>query len=105
MWVAASVDEALRAKVLPLETRFARVVHATTVDLLGLDETQPGVRETVMTILDLARGLGLADVLSDDAVRRAAVLRQFAKLLDPNTQHPLTLVSAATLATTRKALP
>lgn len=105
MWVAASVDEVLRAKVLPLENRFARVVHATTVELLGLDETRPGVRETVMTILDLARGLGLADILSDDSVRRAAVLHQFADMLNRSTHHHPTPVSAATPATTRKALP
>ncbi len=82
LWTAAAVDEELRAQVRPLEATFAREVHRTTIDLLGLDDTQPGVREAVQITLDLTRGLGLADVLTDDSRRRAAVLRHYARMLD-----------------------
>ncbi|AKU15397.1 TetR/AcrR family transcriptional regulator [Luteipulveratus mongoliensis] len=82
VWVTASSDEALRAKVIPLEARFGREVHAATVELLGLDESVEGVRETVMATLDLVRGLALADILTDDSRRRTQVLRQWASVLD-----------------------
>jgi hypothetical protein len=40
------------------------------------------VRETVQGTLDLARGLGLAALLTDDTARREQVLRQWARTLD-----------------------
>ena len=82
LWTAAAVDEDLRAQIVPLEATFAREVHRTTIDLLGLDEAEPGVRESVQTSLDLARGLGLADVLTDDSRRRREVLAHYAAMLD-----------------------
>lgn len=81
LWVAASTDEALRAQAIPLESRFAREVHAVTLELLDVDESRPGVREAVMATLDLARGLGLADILTDDSRRRKAVLAHAADAL------------------------
>jgi hypothetical protein len=36
----------------------------------------------VQATLDLARGLGLADLLSDDSARREQVVRQWAATLD-----------------------
>ena len=45
---------------------------ASAVELLGVDESVPGVRETVQATLDLARGLGLANLLTDDSRRRKA---------------------------------
>jgi hypothetical protein len=52
------------------------------VDLLGADESRPGVRETVQGLLDMARGLGLANLLTDDAARRDRVVTQWAVLLN-----------------------
>ena len=46
-------------------------MHRLTVDLLGADESQPGVREAVQATLDLLRGLGVANLLNDDSHRRA----------------------------------
>ncbi|WP_067815866.1 TetR/AcrR family transcriptional regulator [Actinomadura kijaniata] len=82
LWVAASSDEALRAQAVPLETRVGREAHRLTVEALGADESVPGVRETVQATLDLMRGLGLADLLTDDSARRSRLLRQWAVTLD-----------------------
>ena len=60
LWVAARTDAALLAAVAPLEQRVGRETHRMTVDLLGADESRPGVRELVQATLDLVRGLGLA---------------------------------------------
>jgi AcrR family transcriptional regulator len=82
LWVAASSDEQLRAQVVPLEARVGREAHRLTVEALGADESQPGVRETIQATLDLVRGLGLADLLTDDSARRTRLLTQWAALLD-----------------------
>src|SRR5256714_28211 len=51
------------------------------------DETRPGVREAVQATLDLLRGLGVANLLSDDTARRRAILAawtgQLATVLRP----------------------
>ncbi|MFG2004359.1 TetR/AcrR family transcriptional regulator [Spirillospora sp. NPDC048911] len=82
LWVAASSDEQLRAQVVPMEARFGREAHRLTVEALGVDESTPGVRETVQATLDLVRGLGLADLLTDDSARRTRLLQQWAITLD-----------------------
>jgi AcrR family transcriptional regulator len=82
LWVAVSTDDQLRPRVLELESRIGRDTHRTAVALLGADESRPGVRETLQATLDLARGLGLADVLSDDSERRERIVRQWARILD-----------------------
>lgn len=82
LWVAASSDESLRAKVVPLEARVGREAHMVAIELLGVDESHPGVRETVQATLDMARGLGLANVLSDDSKRRGPIVRNWARILD-----------------------
>lgn len=82
VWVQAATDEALRAQVVALEVRLARETHALAVDLLGVDEAHPGVRETVQGVLDMARGLGLANLLTDDSKRRRRIVRQWAGILD-----------------------
>jgi AcrR family transcriptional regulator len=74
VWVAARTDEALRAALVPVEARVGREVHRFTVELLGADESRPGVRETVQATLDLLRGLGVANLLTDDSARRARLL-------------------------------
>jgi len=81
LWVAAVHEPALHAQVAALEGRMGRSMHRLVVDVLGVDESQPGVRETIQATLDLARGLGLASLLSDDSARRAGIARQWAVLL------------------------
>lgn len=82
LWVAASSEPALREQIVPLEARIGRAIHRMVVDLLGVDESLPGVRETVQATLDLARGLGLANLLTDDSRRRRQIAAQWARMLD-----------------------
>lgn len=74
LWVAARTDPELRAALIPLEARVGREMHRLMIDLLGADESRPGVRATVQATLDLLRGLGVANLLSDDSHRRATLL-------------------------------
>jgi AcrR family transcriptional regulator len=87
VWVAARTDPHLRDALVPLEARVGREMHRLTVDLLGVDERAPGVREAIQATLDLLRGLGVANLLSDDSARRAALLdawkRQLAIIVQP----------------------
>ena len=85
LWVAARTDPALLAAVSPLEQRVGRETHRMTVDLLGVDESRPGVRELVQATLDLVRGLGLAATITDDTRRRKRILDQWAA--DPRRGH------------------
>jgi hypothetical protein len=82
LWVAAAAEPQLREQIIPLEARIGREIHRVVVDLLGVDEREPGVRETVQATLDLARGLGLANLLTDDTKRRSRIARQWARILD-----------------------
>ncbi len=82
LWVAARTDATLHAAVGPLEHRIGRDIHRRTVELLGVDESRPGNRELVQATLDLVRGLGLANTITDDAKRRKRILDQWARTLD-----------------------
>ncbi len=82
LWVAAADEDRLRPRVTALESRIGREAHRLAVEFLGADESVPGVRETVQATLDMARGLGLANLLSDDGPRRAAIVRQWSRVLD-----------------------
>lgn len=82
LWVAARTDPDLLAAVGPLEERVGREVHRLTVELLDADESRDGVRELVQATLDLVRGLGLANTISDDARRRQRILDRWAAVLD-----------------------
>jgi AcrR family transcriptional regulator len=82
LWVAARTDPELLAEVAPLERKVGRETHRLTVELLGADESRPGVRELVQATLDLVRGLGLANTISDDRRRRTRILDQWAQTLD-----------------------
>ncbi|WP_064062559.1 TetR/AcrR family transcriptional regulator [Rhodococcus gordoniae] len=79
---AAAADPALRERLLPLEEKFGRVSHAVAVEQLAADDTDPVVHRMVQATLDLARGLGLADVLTDDSARRREIVRHWAAQLD-----------------------
>ncbi|OXM66266.1 MULTISPECIES: TetR/AcrR family transcriptional regulator [Amycolatopsis] len=88
LWVAASSDESLRTVLVPLQAKVGREAHRLAVDLLGVEETRPGVRELVQSTLDLARGLGLANLLADDTTRRRRIIRQWARVLGPALPEP-----------------
>ncbi|MFK3981728.1 TetR/AcrR family transcriptional regulator [Micromonospora sp. NPDC050397] len=87
LWLAGRTDPGLRGALVPLEARVGREMHRLTVELLGADERIPSVRESVQATLDLLRGLGVANLLSDDSVRRTALLgawkRQLAAIVEP----------------------
>lgn len=82
LWVAAATEEPLRERVVALENHVGRETHRAVVAGLGVDENAPGVREAVQATLDMARGLGLANLLTDDSARRARVVRRWAAILD-----------------------
>lgn len=81
LWTGAAGDPDLYPHVVPLEQRVGREAHRIAVEMLGADESVPGVRETVQATLDLARGLGLANLLTDDTARRRRIARQWAAML------------------------
>ena len=87
LWVAARTDETLRRAVVPLEQRVGREAHRIAVDALGVDEREPRVRELVQATLDLVRGLGLANTITDDAARRRKILKAWAHTLDAELRH------------------
>jgi AcrR family transcriptional regulator len=82
VWVAARTDPTLRTALVPVETRFGREVHRLTVEMLGADESRPGVREAVQATLDLMRGLGVASLLTDDSARRTRLLAEWSRQLE-----------------------
>lgn len=82
LWVAAASDAALRDQIVPLEARIGREMHRIVLELLDVDERTDGVRETVQATLDLARGLGLANLLTDDRSRRDGIADRWAITLD-----------------------
>ncbi|WP_254885736.1 TetR/AcrR family transcriptional regulator [Streptomyces sp. NA02950] len=82
LWVAASNEEQLGTRVTALEARIGRETHRMAVELLGADESVPGVRETVQGLLDMGRGLGLANLLRDDGPRRERVVAQWTRILE-----------------------
>ncbi|GED99338.1 TetR/AcrR family transcriptional regulator [Gordonia crocea] len=81
VWAAAASDPALREVILPLEAKLARAAHKFTVT--GLDPTgeNPEAHRLAQVTLDLARGLGLADTLSDDSRRRSQVVATWVEQL------------------------
>jgi AcrR family transcriptional regulator len=85
VWIAARTDAELCDALVPLEARVGREMHRLTVEVLGADESRPGVREAVQVTLDLLRGLGVANLLTDDTPRRTQLLaawkQQLAKII------------------------
>jgi AcrR family transcriptional regulator len=82
LWVAAAAEEPLRERVVALENKVGREAHRAAVAFLGVDDRAEGVRETVQATLDMARGLGLANLLSDDSARRGRVVRRWSRIID-----------------------
>lgn len=81
LWVAAATEQPLRERIIALENRVGRESHRAALDSLGVDGSAQGVRESVQATLDLARGLGLANLLTDDTARRTGVVRQWTRML------------------------
>jgi AcrR family transcriptional regulator len=88
VWTAAAADESLKQRIRPLEARIGRAAHHLTVQLLGVDDTDPVAHRLVQATLDLARGLGLAGLLTDDSARREQIVRQWAATLDAALRNP-----------------
>ena len=86
LWVAARTDDELRAEVVRLEQRVGREMHRLTVELLGVDDQDPGQRALIQATLDLIRGLGLANTITDDRRRRNQILDRWAEVLDHQLQ-------------------
>ncbi|WP_083959922.1 TetR/AcrR family transcriptional regulator [Streptoalloteichus hindustanus] len=103
LWVAARTDQELRAAVVPLEAKVGRESHRLTVELLDADESRPGVREAVQATLDLMRGLGLANTLTDDGARRSRLLAEWARTLDRTLGRAAPNRTGATKKGTREA--
>ena len=82
LWVAARADPALLAALGPFERTTGRETHKLTVEMLDVDESRPGARELVQATLDLIRGLGLANTISNDQARRARILDRWAAVLE-----------------------
>ncbi|MFZ2239140.1 MAG: TetR/AcrR family transcriptional regulator, partial [Gordonia amarae] len=81
VWAAAASDPALRELILPLEAKFARAAHRMTVQALGASDDEQRIHRVAQLTLDLARGLGLADTLSDDSKRRAQVVATYVDMV------------------------
>ena len=81
VWTVAAADEALRAQIVPLERKFARGVHDLAVRMLDADDSDPTTHALIQATLDMARGLGLADLLSDDSRRRERIAGAWAAVL------------------------
>ena len=88
LWVAASTEDALRRQIVRLESHVGRQAHRALLEVLEVSERTPGVRETVQGVLDMARGLGLADLLTDDSARRKGIVRQWSRILDQALREP-----------------
>ncbi|KAA8890120.1 TetR/AcrR family transcriptional regulator [Nocardia colli] len=81
VWTHAAADPALRERIVPLEAKFGRISHRRAVEALGVDDADPVTHHLVQATLDMARGLGLADVLTDDSARRKQIVQQWAATL------------------------
>lgn len=88
VWTHAAADPVLRERIVPMEARFGRIQHRLAIEALGVDDTDPVVHHLVQGTLDLARGLGLANVLTDDSARRKDIVHQWAITLHAALNNP-----------------
>ncbi|MBF6149935.1 TetR family transcriptional regulator [Nocardia sp. 852002-20019_SCH5090214] len=88
VWTHAAADPVLRERIVPLEAHFGRISHRLAVEALGVDDSDPVAHHLVQATLDMARGLGLADVLTDDSVRRKQIVHQWAATLHMGLHTP-----------------
>ena len=64
-----------------MERRLGRGTHDMAVRLLNADDSDPTTHRLIQATLDLARGLGLADVLTDDSRRRKRIAAEWGTVL------------------------
>lgn len=81
VWTAAMTEQNLRDLIVPLEERFAHEAFSLAVELLNADTSDEHTFRTVQVTLDLARGLGLASVLTDDSARRNKIKAEWIRML------------------------
>lgn len=92
IWSVGASEPALKERIRPLENKFARGIYDQTVKFLNADVSDERTHRFIQTTLDLARGLGLADLLSDDSARRKRIAKFWAgemrsiKQVDPEAQ-------------------
>jgi AcrR family transcriptional regulator len=77
VWVAARTDDGVRDVLMPFEATIGRDLFRLTVELLDADDSRADVRNAIQTTLELMRGLGVANLLSDDSARRSALLHDW----------------------------
>lgn len=82
VWTAAAADDALRDRLVPMERRLGRGAHQLAVRLLNADDSDRHTHRLIQATLDLARGLGLADLLTDDSRRRQQIATEWAAVLE-----------------------
>lgn len=78
IWTVGASEPALKERIRPLEDKFARGIYDQTVRFLNADVSDERTHRFIQTTLDLARGLGLADLLSDDSARRKRIAKFWA---------------------------
>lgn len=78
IWTAATGNKHLQEQLVPYERRFARALYDQAVAALDADVSDERTHRLIQSTLDLARGLGLADVLSDDSHRRKSITQFWA---------------------------
>ncbi|MCW2780085.1 MAG: TetR family transcriptional regulator [Marmoricola sp.] len=82
VWVAASADPALRERVIGLAREFDSAIHQIIRDVLGSDDTQPGVRESILLTTTMLRGIGTSALVVDPGTHWLAPLEQWAGMLE-----------------------
>ncbi|AMT92890.1 TetR/AcrR family transcriptional regulator [Brevibacterium sp. JSBI002] len=78
IWSVGASEPTLKERIRPLENKFARGIYDQTVTFLNADVSDERTHRFIQTTLDLARGLGLADLLSDDSARRKRIAKFWA---------------------------
>lgn len=78
IWTVGASEPALRERIRPLEDKFARGIYDQAVRFLNADVSDERTHRFIQTTLDLARSLGLADLLSDDSARRKRIAKFWA---------------------------
>lgn len=81
LWVAAAGDDDLHQEISLLEKRIGRAAHSAATAALGVDDSDPATHRLVQATLDLARGLALAGLLTDDTDRRHRIADEWASSL------------------------
>lgn len=85
IWTAAASEPAFREKIVPREAEFSRKVFQAAIEFLGADEADERTRRMIQSMMDLSRGLGLADLLTDDSTRRKKIAKFWAQELSSLT--------------------